>query len=181
MVSESSAEVYQEIFAGVSSRSDLALRDCQGGAAVTRGDGKGRQLRGDRGACAEPEGDRSRGAGLGVCAWRKRRARIGQRRGRYANWRAGRRRRRGRAALQWVFAYLAQARGGGTRSRRRGAVRRGRDRTQGAAGGRTGDSGAGDTGGDRSHPRCAGQWIGQAGPAVCKSTPGREGLGHVSR
>ena len=77
---------------------------------------------------------------------------------------------RSRAALQWVFTYLekhgveGRARGGG--------VRFGEDET-----GRrvlleseAGDSGAGDTGGDRSHPRGAGQRIGKAGSAICKST-----------
>ena len=86
---------------------------------------------------------------------------------------------RSRAALQWVFTYLekhgveGRARGGGVQ------VRRGRDRTQSAAGIGSGDSGACDTGGDRSYPRCPGQRIGEAGSAVCKSTSSSQRLGQL--
>ena len=78
---------------------------------------------------------------------------------------------RSRAGLQWVFGYLEKHGVEGRRTRRGSAVRRRRDRKTGVAGSGSGDSGAGDTGGNRSHACGAGQRSGEAGAALCKSTP----------
>jgi len=114
--------VYQQIFAGVSSdpiartriaRAVRQLREAwrRNNCAVTAAQ------------CAEPEGIDPAHGGLAY-AVAGRPARIGRRRGRYANWRAGRGD-AGRAALQWVSAYLAKhgveggAHGGGGAVRKR--------------------------------------------------------------
>ena len=170
-VQDGNAEVYEQIFAGVRESSDLRTRYCESGAGITRGDGEGRQLRGDRGSCPEPEGDRSDGTGKGVCPG-------GEDVHLLADAGADTRTCRmvgGNQEPGWAAVGVrlsGKTRSGRTRTRRGSAVRRRRDRKTGAAGSGSGDSGAGDTGGNRSHARGVGQRSGEAGAALCKSTPG---------
>ena len=58
MLNDVSADVHAEIFAVVRDSSDLPHAIAKSSPAVARGDGEGGQLRGDSGACSQPEGDR---------------------------------------------------------------------------------------------------------------------------
>ena len=69
----------------------------------------------------EPDGDRSASAGARLMRWRRRPALTGRRPGQIRELAGWSEETRGRAALQWVFAYLekhgveGRARGGGVR------------------------------------------------------------------
>jgi len=57
MVNDSSADVYEQIFAGVGSRSELAQAIARAVRQLREAMEKEDKLCGDGGSCAEPEGD----------------------------------------------------------------------------------------------------------------------------
>jgi hypothetical protein len=160
MVSEtSSAEVYEQIFAGIRDSRDLAQ-------AIARAV---RELR---------EAMEKEDSSDGVCAGREDVHLLAYSR---ADTRAGGMvggdQKQGWPAMG-VFVP-GEAWCGRTAARRRGEIRRGRHRPQSVAGARSGHSRASDTSGDRSGAGGTGQRISETGFAVCKSTPQRQGVGGI--